>query len=263
MTQLHGFETRLLDALSEIDAQRAPAPGALPHPAPPERVAVVRHRTRRRVALVVTTATLLVGAGAVATASGLFSAAPGAVKDIFSGMDGNGQEIDASKAVQIGVVDDHPAYAAPTENGGFCLYFAPNPRSGPNGGSCVDHRVAPDEVLFDVIPGNDGTFIFGRVGTEAATTVTVTFPDGAGSVSTPVGDSRFFLVRVPDSALRTLYSTHPVGPKDPPTKDGGPLEVFDLSRIADLTVVATDANGTPVAHGVAAPNPETAPTPTG
>ena len=47
-----------------------------------------------------------------------------------------------------------------------------------------------------------------------------------------------------------FWITHQPGPKDPPTKNGGPIVVFDEHRVSDLRVVAVDARGTTVAHGV-------------
>jgi hypothetical protein len=105
---------------------------------------------------------------------------------------------------------------APAADGGFCLYFAPDERSGPNGRTCV--------------------------------------PGDGGEVRTRVGDSGFFGAPVPRRAEGTFVHLQERGPKDPPTKDGAPMRVFDLSRIADVRVVALDAHGTPVAHGVTSPD---------
>src|SRR5262245_230247 len=92
-------------------------------------IAADRRRARRRRVRVAGSMVALLALGstaALAAATGLFSPAPPAVQGIFDGLnDGSGPAVDASHAVQIGVVDDHIAYAAPTEDGGFCLYFAP------------------------------------------------------------------------------------------------------------------------------------------
>jgi hypothetical protein len=44
------------------------------------------------------------------------------------------------------------------------------------------------------------------------------------------------------------------GPKDPPTKDGGPIRSLDLSRVSAISVTATDADGDTVAHGITSPD---------
>jgi hypothetical protein len=126
MTDLDGFERRLLHALTDLDARRAVNPPAdtANRTRPPV--------ARRRLVLVAVTTILVVGTTALAAASGLFPTAPAEVRRIFAGLSGD-RDVDADRAVRIGVIDDHEAYAAPTEDGGFCLYFAPNPRSGPQG----------------------------------------------------------------------------------------------------------------------------------
>jgi hypothetical protein len=243
MTELDGFERRLLRALTELDARRAVSPPAdtTDHSRP--RVA------RRRLALMAVTTVLIVGTTAVAAASGVFPSAPAEVRRIFAGLGGD-RDIDAERAVRIGVIDDHEAYAAPTEDGGFCLYFAPNPRSGPTGHHCIPRVAHADEVLFTVLPGTDGYLIFGRTGAAEATHVVITFPGDGGTLRTPVGDAGFFGSTVPEQARDTLETTHQPGPKDPPTKDGGPIVSFDLTRVSAIRVVAVDAHGTTVAHGV-------------
>jgi hypothetical protein len=258
MTELDGFERRLLHALTDIDASR---PSARPTLAREGRRSLrrptpARRRGRTRVALVIAAMTLASATTAVAAASGLFSAAPPEVKKVFTDLNRTGDHrVQPGKAVRIGAVDDHAAYAAPTADGGFCLYYASNPRSGPTGSTCIPRGAGPGEVVFDVLPGSDAMFVFGRVGGTTATTVTVTFPDGADALRTPVGDSGFFLGRIPDRAMRTLMIEFQPGPKDPPTKDGGPIESLDLSQVARLTATATDADGNPVAHGVPATMP--------
>ena len=243
MTDLEGFERRLLEALTDVDARR---PVTAPVTARPRRSAV-----RRPLAALAVTTALIVGTTAFAAASGLFPTAPEYVRRIFSGVED--RDVDADRAVRIGVVDDHEAYAAPAADGGFCLYFASNPRSGPSGRTCIPRGAEADEVLFTVLPGNDGILMFGRTGAADAETVVVTFPGDGGEVRTPVADSGFFGVTVPERAEGTFLSLQEPGPKDPPTKDGGPMEVYDPYRVADVRVVAVDAHGATVAHGVTLP----------
>lgn len=238
----------------------------------------LRSRRRRRVRLagLAAAATLVVVGGSVAATTGLFSPAPESVKDTFAGLnDATGGGIDASKAIKIGVIDDHAAYAAPTDDGGFCLYYASNPRSGPTGSTCTGHDAAAGEIVLNVSLGTDGGFVFGRIGEASATTVEIELPGRGGRISAPVGQDRFFLVNLPESAMRALTVEVPVGPKDPPTKDGGPIRSFDLSRIDAITATARDAEGAIVAHGAAnsipepgtptetGPNPDTTVTGTG
>jgi len=243
MTDLDGFERRLLHALTDLDAQREVGPPA--GTATRSRPSVAR----RRLVLVAVATVLVVGTTALAAASGLFPTAPAEVRRIFAGLGGD-RDVDADRAVRIGTVDDHEAYAAPTEDGGFCLYFAPNPRSGPTGHYCIPRVAHADEVLFTVLPGTDGILIFGRTGAAGATHVVITFPGDGGTLRTPVGDAGLFGMMVPEQAKDTFWTTHQPGPKDPPTKDGGPIVVFDENRVSDLRVVAVDAHGTTVAHGV-------------
>jgi hypothetical protein len=252
MTNVEGFERRLLQALIEVDERRlvskpsAVGPADAGHRGP-------RRRTRRPVTLVAAAVVLICSMTAVAAASGLFSAAPPGVQRIFAGLSGSsGHEVDAGQAVRIGVIDEHDAYAAPTGDGGFCLYFAPNPRSGPTGTDCIPRGAGPDEAVFSLLIGTDGGLIFGRVGADAATTVVITFLDHT-IVRTPVAEAGFFGAPIPDSALDAMMIETPPGPKDPPTKDGGPIRSLDLSRITAISVTATDPTGTPVAHGLTSP----------
>jgi hypothetical protein len=220
MTELDGFESRLLRALIEIDADGA---GRLGPPA-----AAVEHRrtqARRkrrfpsRALVVPVVAVLILAFGATAAASGLFAPAPPDVLRIFKKLPrGDGKGIDSAKAVSVGAIDDHVAYAAPTSNGGFCLYFAPDPPSGPTGTSCIPRGAHPGEVVFSVLPGTDGGLLFGRVGDESAVTVEIAFPDGAGTLTTQVADSGFFGIAIPDAAMRTMMIATEPGPKDPPTR---------------------------------------------
>jgi hypothetical protein len=201
MTDLDGFERRLLHALTDLDARREVTPTA--DTADRSRPPVAR----RRLALVAVATLLIVGTTAVAAASGVFRTAPAEVRRIFVGLDGD-RDVDADRAVRIGAIDDHEAYAAPTEDGGFCLYFAPNPRSGPTGHYCIPRVAHADEVLFTVLPGTDGILIFGRTGAAGATHVVITFPGDGGTLRTPVGDAGFFGMMVPEQAKDTFWTTH-------------------------------------------------------
>jgi hypothetical protein len=178
--------------------------------------AVSRDRSRaagrRKAYLSAAVAVLAVGAvgSAIAAATGAFSPAPPQVKQTFedlnSGSDAPG--VEASRAVQIGVIDEHPAYAAPTTGGGFCLFFAPNPgrvqRSGPSGTVCTPNDPGPDEIALTPQMGHDGGFAFGRVGAADAVSVEIELPDASGIVTAPVGPDRFFLAGLPDRALTAL-----------------------------------------------------------
>jgi hypothetical protein len=253
MTNVDSFEGRLLQALVDVDARRP-----IPQPSTTGPVDTGRRpwrpRTRRRLTLVVAAAALICGTTAVAAASGLFSAAPAGVKRIFAGLSGSsGHEVDAGQAVRIGVIDEHQAYAAPTADGGFCLYFAPNPRSGPTGTDCIPRGAGTDEAVFSLLAGTDGGLIFGRVGASDATTVVITFLDHT-TVRRPVAEAGFFGAPIPDSAMDAMMIETPLGPKDPPTKDGGPIRGLDLSRVSKISVTATDADGNTVAHGVTSPD---------
>jgi hypothetical protein len=271
MTKLDGFESRLLQALIEIDAdgagRRGPSVAAVEHR---ETDARRKRRFPSRTLVVPVVAVLILAFGATAAASGLFAPAPPDVIRIFKKLQrGNAEGIDSAKAVRVGVIDNHVAYAAPTANGGFCLYFAPDPRSGPTGTSCIPRGADPGEVVFSVLPGSDGGLLFGRVGDEGGVTVEIAFPDGAGRLTTPVADSGFFAIAIPDAAMRTMMIATPPGPKDPPTKDGGPIMGFVPERVAAISVAAVDAKGTRVASGVAVTvsedgtggGPEASPTP--
>lgn len=258
MTKLDGFESRLLQALIEINAdstgrQHSSTAGV-------EHRATNGMRKRRfpsRSLVVPVVAVLILAFGATAAASGLFAPAPPDVIRIFKKLArADGKGIDSAKAVRVGVIDDHVAYAAPTANGGFCLYFAPDPRSGPTGTSCIPRGAHPGEVVFSVMPGTDGGLLFGRVGDKDAATVDITFPDDAGTLTTPVADSGFFGVTIPDAAMRTMMIATQPGPKDPPTKDGGPIMGFVPERVAAISVAATDAKGTRIASGVPVTLPE-------
>jgi len=258
MTKLDGFESRLLQALIEIDADGARRPGpsaaAIAHR---ESGARRKRRFPSRTFVVPVVAVLILAFGATAAASGLFAPAPSDVIGIFEKLTrGNGKGVDSAKAVRVGAIDDHAAYAAPTAEGGFCLYFAPNPRSGPTGTSCIPRGAHPGEVVFSVLPGTDGGLLFGRAGDESAATVEIAFPGDAGTLTTPVADSGFFGVAIPDAAMRTMMIATQPGPKDPPTKDGGPIMGFVPERVAAISVAASDAKGNRIASGVPVTVPE-------
>ena len=160
-----------------------------------------RRRRRTRLAAVAVAAALAAVGTGVAATTGFLSPAPDAVRAIFNAVDGGA---DGAKAVRIGVIDDHAAYAAPTAGGGFCLHFAPNPRSGPSGTPCtVRGSLAPDEIVLAPELGHDGGFVVGRVGTAAAATVAVALP-GGGTVTAPVVEDRFFLAGLPAAAMDAL-----------------------------------------------------------
>ena len=252
-----GFEARLLDALTEIDAAR-------PSLATRDGRATAR-RNRRVVAGVGAAVVVALGGGAAAAATGLFDPAPPEVEQAFGGLDGRGASVESTEAVRIGVIDDHVAYAAPTSSGGFCLYFSDDPaRSGPSGGSCLDRGSAQDEAVFSVLWGSDGGILFGRAGTGDAQRVTAAFPRSGDTVDTSVADSGFFAVAIPDDALQSLMATTQPDPgKDVPTKDGAPIEGLQLERIGEIALSALDADGTEVAHGVPVIEPDLAPSPTG
>jgi hypothetical protein len=88
----------------------------------------------------------------------------------------------------------------------------------------------PAAELFSI----DGGLLFGRAGDEGAVTVEIAFPDGAGTLTTRVADSGFFGVAIPDAAMRTMMIEIQPGPKDPPTKDGGPFVSFVQACGRDL-----------------------------
>jgi hypothetical protein len=256
-----GFEARLLEKLTEVDAKRSAKPE------PCERTTRTRRRHRRLAAAAGAAAVVVFGGTAAATVvvSGVFDSAPPQVKQTFAGLDGHGHTIDSGAAVRIGVIDDHEAYAAPTSGGGFCLYFTDNARSGPKGGSCITRNAAPDEAEFSVLLGTDGGIVFGRVGTTQARQVTATFPRSGDITATRVAESGFFAAAIPSTALQSLTEIVPPDPSKPsaPTKDGGPVRAFQLDRIAKIRVVALDANNDAVAHGVYVLDPDLAGHPTG
>jgi len=194
-----------------------------------------RHRRRRRVAGLVVAATLVSGSAAGA-ATGFFVAAPGWVKDIFGAQDG----VQANDGIRVGVIDDHVTYAAPSDDGGFCLYYGPDTRSGPNGLGCTPSDGRDDQVVMTVALGHDGGFVIGRVGSADATSVDVLLPGMDEPFTTSVRDDGFFLLALPAASERFVM-------------DG---DVFE--RLASLSATATDAHGAIVGRSAtpyAQPNP--------
>jgi hypothetical protein len=211
-----------------------------------------RSRGRRRVRLVgVVLGAMLFGGTALAAATGFFSPAPDHVQQLFSSI---GPGVDGSHAVEVGVIDDHPAYAAPRDDGAFCLYFAPNEgtvqRSGPSGTACILDPVQPGQIALAPLFGHDGGFVFGRVEPETATTVQIQLPGGE-SFATEVAADGFFLVEFPQSVIHLIMP-------------GGSLQ---LTTLDSMSATATDPDGTIVAHSRAAyeksvvPGAEATPTP--
>jgi hypothetical protein len=205
-------------------------------------------RPRRvRLGAIALVATLAGFGTAVAATTGVLQPAPDNVKGVFERLDDSsaGPGVDASKAVRIGAIDDHAAYAAPAAHGGFCLYFAENPRSGPSGSACTAAQdLATDEISLAPQLGSDGGFVFGRVGTEAARTVEIAVP-GAGTLTARVGQDRFFLAALPERAMRALIRVVP----GTDAKDADrTIEVFDQDRIDALRATAKDADGNIVAR---------------
>jgi hypothetical protein len=74
--------------------------------------------------------------------------------------------------------------------------------------------------------GNDGGFVFGRVGSERATTVRIVIPD-APALTASVAEDRFFLVALPEGTMRELM------------RDG----LFQQDRIEAMAAVALDVEG--------------------
>jgi hypothetical protein len=220
-----------------------------------------RARHRRRAALAATVAVVAVGAvgSAIAAATGTFPAAPRAVQQLFQDINDSGDaSVDVTRAVRIGVIDDHAAYAAPTADDGFCLVFAAAQRSGPSDSRCTTaalSAVGDGEIALTTEVGSDGGFVFGRVADQSATTVVISVPNGGGRLTTPVAEQGLFLAKLSERALRALTIVSPRGQKDPPTKDGGPNESFDLTRIDAIAATAKDAQGAVVARGVNKPLP--------
>jgi hypothetical protein len=58
------------------------------------------------------------------------------------------------------------------------------------------------------------------------------------------------------AAMRTMMIEIQPGPKDPPTKDGGPIMSFVPERVAAISVAAFDAKATRIASGIPVTVPE-------
>jgi hypothetical protein len=200
-----------------------------------------RRRSRRRVAGLLVAATLA-SATAAGAATGFFAAAPRWVKEIFGAHEG----VDATEAIQVGVIDDHITYAAPSDDGGFCIFYGPYPRSGPNGLGCIPTGAGglqDDQIVMTVAIGHDGGFVIGRVATADATAVDLLVPGVDDPIQTPVREHGFFLLQLPDASMRVVM----------------PGGVGDLDRLASLTATATDATGATIARSATPyvqPNPE-------
>lgn len=250
-----GFESRLLRELSAIDAARPNVQALRP----------ARSGRRSRVVVALGAGTVVaLGGGVAAAATGIFGSAPAPVQHKFAQLTVPGQSgtasVDSAAAVEIGTIDGHTAYAAPTSNGGFCFYFADGPRSGPTGGSCIDRGAGSDEAVFSILLGSDSDVLFGRTGAADARRATAFFPLSKDTVTAPVGEDGFFAVEVPASADDSFETVNPPDSDkaQPPTKDGGPIRSVDLERVAATTLSATDSNGNRVAHGVYVVEPDPA-----
>lgn len=251
-----GFETRLLRELSEIDAARPILPQT-------RRPARSRRRSRVVVALGAGAVVALGGGVAAAAATGMFASAPAPVQHKFAELTVPGlsdASVDSTAAVEIGVIDGHTAYSAPTSNGGFCFYFADGPRSGPTGGSCIDRGAGSDEAVFSILLGGDSDILFGRTGAADAQQITASFPLSKDTVTATVVEDGFFAVKVPASADDSfeIVNLPDPGKAQPPTKDGGPIKSVDLDRVAATTLLATDSNGSRVASGIYVLEPDLA-----
>jgi hypothetical protein len=189
-----------------------------------------RRRHRARLAALVAVPVLGAAGGAVAAATGGFSRAPDGVQQTFARLnDGaGGPAVDGSKAVQVGVIDDHAAYAAPAAHGVFCLHFAPNPRSGPSGTTCLPATAGREGIALTPQAGHDGGYVFGRVSADGAVSVDIGLPDGS-TVTAPVVEDGFFLVDLPMPALEALAAG------------------------ATVTATANDADGATVAQSAPTP----------
>jgi hypothetical protein len=159
-----------------------------------------------------------------------------------------GVNVDVSHAVRIGVIDDHPAYAAPTADGGYCLYFAPSPgrvqRSGPSGGTCtVVGEVGEGEIALAPQFGHDRGFVFGRVGSADAASVEVTLPGRTAPLTAPVVADRFFLARLSPSAVRPLTTGETVSAT---AKNAGGDTVARTTRATEESVAPVEVPTTTV-----------------
>jgi hypothetical protein len=192
-------ETEFTAPKQELAAIRAELVAAVA--ADVRRAPVRRRRRTFRLGIAAAVLAAATVGSAIAAVNGAFSPAPPGVQRHFAHM--KGADVDVSHAVRIGMIDEHPAYAAPTSDGGYCLYFGPAQRSGPSGGTCtVVGEVGQGEIALAPQLGHDGGFVFGRVGSDA-TTVEVEVPR-TGTISAPVVADRFFLARLTPAMERPL-----------------------------------------------------------
>jgi hypothetical protein len=182
-----------------------------------------RRRRRRLTGLVV--GVMLVSGTAVASTTNFFTTAPDWVRGIFEDV----PEVDEANAIKVGVIDDHVTYAAPAADGGFCIYYAPDERSGPSGIRCVEGGRA---IPLTLEIGHDGGFVIGRVQAEGAASVDVTLPGLKQPASTPVVEHGFFLVELPDATMHVVM----------------PGGVLDTAPLSSLSATARDAQGEEVAR---------------
>jgi hypothetical protein len=191
-----------------------------------------RRRRRRFLGGAAVAATLAVLGTAVAATTGVFAPAPDEVKGTFEELNHpRSPEVDSARAIEVGTIDGHRTFAAPGADGGFCLSFAPAPRSGPSGSVCtvLPRDLGADEIALIPEGGTDGGLVVGRVGAADAATVRVALAGDRGTVTARVvGPDRFFVARVPPPAAGTLRG-------DPPT------------------AVALDARGRAVARSAPTP----------
>lgn len=146
-------------------------------------------------------AVMLVSGTAVASTTSFFTTAPDWVRGIFSTV----PEVDEANAIKVGVIDDHGTYAAPADDGGFCLYYAPDIRSGPPSVvRCVEGGHAANVIPLTLEMGGDGGFVVGRVLADGVTSVDVTLPGRVRPTTTPVRDQGFFVVKLPDASMQAV-----------------------------------------------------------
>jgi hypothetical protein len=191
---MNEIEERIRAAVRPYKASDALAP------TPNERGGPAPRRRRLRLAGLVV-AVMLVSGTAVASTTSFFTTAPDWVRGIFS----NVPEVDEANAIKVGVIDDHGTYAAPADDGGFCLYYAPDIRSGPPSVvRCVEGGHAANVIPLTLEMGGDGGFVVGRVLADGATSVDVTLPGRVRPITTPVRDQGFFVVKLPDASMQAV-----------------------------------------------------------
>ena len=92
----------------------------------------------------------------------------------------------------------------------------------------------PGGIAFSPLVGHDGVLMFGRVGAGGATTVEVTLPSDAATLTAPLAEDGFFLAAM--SASESQAAGLIVD------------DVFDLDRLGSISAVALDQAGTVVAQ---------------